>query len=190
MDSRDLLTAAAGHAADFLEGLPERRVGPAETDPAALRAALGGPLPEGPSDPRAVLDALVDGAGPGLMASQSPRFFGFVFGGSLPAALAADWVASAWDQNACMYVAAPAAAVAEEVVGGWLAELLGLPASASFAITTGCQMAHVTALAAARHQVLSQRGWDVRERSSQRFRLHSTPVVGVYDHELGGADAQ
>ena len=164
MDSRELLTAAAGHAADFLEGLPERRVGPAETDPAALRAALGGPLPDGPEDPRAVLDALVAGADAGLMASQSPRFFGFVFGGSLPAALAADWVASAWDQNAVLYVAAPAAAVAEEVVGGWLAELLGLPQTASFAITTGCQMAHATGLGAARHHVLEQAGWDVEAR--------------------------
>jgi glutamate/tyrosine decarboxylase-like PLP-dependent enzyme len=164
MHSRDLLTAAADHAATFLDGLPERRVGPAEIDPAALRAALGGPLPDGPDDPRAVLDALVAGAGPGLMASQSPRFFGFVFGGSLPAALAADWLASAWDQNAVLYVAAPAAAVAEEVVGGWLAELLGLPASASFAITTGCQMAHATGLAAARHHVLRQAGWDVEAR--------------------------
>jgi glutamate/tyrosine decarboxylase-like PLP-dependent enzyme len=162
--SRELLTAAADHAATFLDGVPERRVGPAEIDPAALRAALGGPLPDGPEDPRAVLDALVAAAGPGLMASQSPRFFGFVFGGSLPAALAADWVASAWDQNAVLYVAAPAAAVAEEVVGGWLAELLGLPASASFAITTGCQMAHATGLAAARHHVLRQAGWDVEAR--------------------------
>jgi glutamate/tyrosine decarboxylase-like PLP-dependent enzyme len=162
--SRELLTAAADHAATFLDGVPERRVGPAEIDPAALRAALGGPLRNGPEDPRAVLDALVAAAGPGLMASQSPRFFGFVFGGSLPAALAADWVASAWDQNAVLYVAAPAAAVAEEVVGGWLAELLGLPASASFAITTGCQMAHATGLAAARHHVLRRAGWDVEAR--------------------------
>jgi glutamate/tyrosine decarboxylase-like PLP-dependent enzyme len=164
MHSRDLLTAAAGHASDFLEGLPERRVGPAETDPDALRAALGGPLPDRPEDPRAVLDALVAGADPGVMASQSPRFFGFVFGGSLPAALAADWVASAWDQNAVLYVAAPAAAVAEEVVGGWLAELLGLPPTASFAITTGCQMAHATGLGAARNHVLEQAGWDVEAR--------------------------
>ena len=111
-----------------------------------------------------MLDALVAGAGPGLMASQSPRFFGFVFGGALPAALAADWLASAWDQNAVLYVAAPAAAVAEEVVGGWLAELLGLPATASFAITTGCQMAHATGLAAARHHVLARAGWDVEAR--------------------------
>jgi glutamate/tyrosine decarboxylase-like PLP-dependent enzyme len=162
--SRELLTAAADHAATFLDGVPERRVGPAEIDPAALRAALGGPLRNEPEDPRAVLDALVAAAGPGLMASQSPRFFGFVFGGSLPAALAADWVASAWDQNAVLYVAAPAAAVAEEVVGGWLAELLGLPASASFAITTGCQMAHATGLAAARHHVLRRAGWDVEAR--------------------------
>jgi glutamate/tyrosine decarboxylase-like PLP-dependent enzyme len=162
--SHALLTAAADHAAAYLDGLPERRVGPAETDPAALRAALGGPLPEAPSDPRAVLDALVAGAGPGLMASQSPRFFGFVFGGALPAALAADWLASAWDQNAVLYVAAPAAAVAEEVVGGWLAELLGVPATASFAITTGCQMAHATGLAAARHHVLARAGWDVEAR--------------------------
>ena len=164
MHTHDLLTAAADHAAAYLDDLPDRRVGPAETDPDALRAALGGPLPEAPSDPRAVLDALVAGAAPGLMASQSPRFFGFVFGGALPAALAADWLASAWDQNACLYVAAPAAAVAEEVVGGWLAELLGVPASASFAITTGCQMAHATGLAAARHHVLARVGWDVEAR--------------------------
>jgi glutamate/tyrosine decarboxylase-like PLP-dependent enzyme len=159
--SRELLIAAVDHAAVFLEDMPERRVGPSETDPQALLAALGGPLPDGPEDARAVLDALVDGAGPGVMASQSPRFFGFVFGGALPAALAADWIASAWDQNACLYVASPAAAVAEEVVGGWLAELLALPASASFAITTGCQMAHATCLAAARHHVLAREGWDV-----------------------------
>jgi glutamate/tyrosine decarboxylase-like PLP-dependent enzyme len=164
MHPRDLLAAAADHATDFLDNLPERRVGPAETDPQALRAALGGPLPDEPSDPLAVLEDLVDSAGPGLMASQSPRFFGFVMGGTLPAALAADWVASAWDQNACLYTASPAAAIAEEVVGGWLADLLGLPADASFAITTGCQMAHATCLGAARHQVLAEVGWDVEAR--------------------------
>ena len=164
MQSSDVRAAAADHAAAFLHGLPDRPVGPAQTDPAALGDALGGPLPEGPEDPRAVLDALVAGAEPGIMASQSSRFFGFVFGGALPAALAADWVVSAWDQNAFSYVSSPAAAVAEDVVRGWLAELLGLPGHASFAITTGCQMAHATCLAAARHHVLEQVGWDVEAR--------------------------
>jgi glutamate/tyrosine decarboxylase-like PLP-dependent enzyme len=164
MHSRALLHAAADHAADFLETLPDRRVGPATSDPDALREALGGPLPEGPGDARAVLDALVAAAGPGLMASQSPRFFGFVFGGALPAALAADWVASAWDQNAVLYVAAPAAAIAEDVARGWLADLLGLPGDVSLALTSGCQMAHATCLAAARHAVLERAGWDVEAR--------------------------
>jgi glutamate/tyrosine decarboxylase-like PLP-dependent enzyme len=164
MHSRDLLAAAADHATDYLATLPGRRVGPLQTDPEPLRAALGGPLPDGPQDPRGVLDDLVVAAEPGLMASQSPRFFGFVMGGALPAALAADWLASAWDQNACLYIASPAAAIAEEVVGEWLAELLGLPVDASFAITTGCQMAHATCLAAARHHVLAEVGWDVEAR--------------------------
>ncbi len=160
MDRTALLHDAADRAAAFLEGLPEAPVGPRETDPDALRAALGGPLPVGGDDPAAVLGALAAAAEPGLMRSQSPRFFGFVIGGATPAALAADWLASAWDQNACLYVAAPAAAIAEEVVGGWLAGLLGLPEDASFTLTTGCQMAHVTCLAAARHAVLARAGWD------------------------------
>jgi glutamate/tyrosine decarboxylase-like PLP-dependent enzyme len=164
MHSRDLLAAAADHAAAYLEGLPERRVGPAVTDSTVLREALGRRLPDAPQDPRTVLDELVEAAEPGLMASQSPRFFGFVFGGSLPAALAADWVASAWDQNACLYTAAPAASIAEQVVGEWVAELLGLPAGVSFGITTGCQLAHATCLAAARHHVLAEVGWDVEAR--------------------------
>ena len=187
MHSRELLTAAADHAVDFLEGVPERHVGPVETDPDALRAALGGPLPEGPQDPREVLDDLVDAAGPGLMTSQSPRFFGFVVGGSLPAALAADWMTSAWDQNAALYLASPAAAVAEEVVGGWLAELLDLPADASFAITTGCQMAHATCLAAARHHVLAQVGWDVEARGLAGSPPIRLLVNGDFHMTLGRA---
>jgi glutamate/tyrosine decarboxylase-like PLP-dependent enzyme len=187
MLSRELLDAAADHAADFLDGVPERHVGPVETDPDALRAALGGPLPEGPQEPRVVLDELVDAAGPGIMASQSPRFFGFVMGGSLPAALAADWLTSAWDQNACLYVASPASAVAEEVVGGWLAELLDLPADASFAITTGCQMAHATCLAAARNHVLAQVGWDVEARGLAGAPPIRLLVNGDFHMTLGRA---
>jgi glutamate/tyrosine decarboxylase-like PLP-dependent enzyme len=95
------------------------------------------------------------------MATPGGRFFGFVIGGSLPAALAADWLASAWDQNAGLYAAAPAASVVEEVCGVWLIELLGLPEDASFGLVTGCQMANFTALAAARHSVLEAIGWDV-----------------------------
>jgi glutamate/tyrosine decarboxylase-like PLP-dependent enzyme len=174
MDARELLRAAADHAADFLATLPEAPVEAEVLDVDELRAALGGPLGEAPVDPRTVLDDLVAAASPGIVRSQSPRYFGFVVGGALPAALAADVVAGGWDQNAGGYVLSPAAAVAEEVAGGWLAELLGLPVGASFGLTTGCQMAHVTCLAAARHAVLAGVGWDVEAGGLQgapRVRL-------------------
>jgi glutamate/tyrosine decarboxylase-like PLP-dependent enzyme len=98
------------------------------------------------------------------VATGSPRYFGFVIGGALPAALGADWLASAWDQNAGLYAAGPPAAVVEEVAGRWVLDLLALPATASFGFVTGCQMAHVTALAAARNDVLARAGWDVERR--------------------------
>src|SRR5213078_1357503 len=129
------LRRAAELAEEHLAGLAERRVG-ASISYEDVVAALDEPLPEVGSDPVAVIEHLATVAGPATVASPGPRYFGFVTGGALPAALAADWLASAWDQNACLYVAAPAAAVAEEVVGGWLAGLLGVPATASFAITT------------------------------------------------------
>ena len=132
MHSRDLLTAAAGHAADFLETLPDGRVEAEVLDAAELRARLAVPFPDAPTDPRTVLDELVDAATPGLVRSQSPRYFGYVIGGTLPAALAADVVVAGWDQNAGGYSVSPAASVVEEVAGGWLLELLGLPAGASF----------------------------------------------------------
>lgn len=154
------LQGAAEHAAAFLRGAAKRPVG-VRTDRAALHAALGGPLPEHPSDAREVLDTLAAGADPGLLATQSPRFFGFVMGGSQPIALAADWLTSAWDQNAGMYTPAPAAAVVERVVAGWILELLGLPAESSVGLVTGGQMATWTCLAAARHQALADVGWDV-----------------------------
>jgi glutamate/tyrosine decarboxylase-like PLP-dependent enzyme len=160
MSSRDLLAAAARHAADFLDTLPEARVDADTRDRDALRDALALALGEGPVDARVVLDDLVAGASPGIVRSPSPRYFGFVIGGTLPAALAAEMVAAGWDQNAAGYIVSPAASVVEEVAGGWLAELLGLPATASFGLTTGCQMAHVTCLAAARHAVLARAGWD------------------------------
>ncbi|MBN1528229.1 MAG: aspartate aminotransferase family protein [Thermoleophilaceae bacterium] len=157
---RELLDAAAGHAAAYLESLPERRVG-APRGVEDTKAALGAELPGGPVDPRRVLDELVAEADPGITAMGSPRYFGFVIGGAYPAAIAADWMASAWDQNSGLASPTPSVAAIEEITGAWLLDLLGLPAGASFALVTGCQMAHVTALAAARHRLLAGAGWDV-----------------------------
>ena len=173
MHERELFRQAADYAADFVETLETRPI-PAAADVEELTASLGGPLPDGPTDPRAVIASLVERVEPGLCATPSGRFFGFVIGGGVPAAVAADMLASAWDQNAGLYVAGPAAAVVEEVCRGWLAELLGLPPHVSVAFVTGAQMAHVTALAAARHRVLEQAGWDVPQQG-----LAGAPAIRV-----------
>ena len=149
-DDARLLSRTASIATDYLASLATRPVG-RPVDLAALRTAMGGPLPEDPTDPLTVVEDLAAAADPGLVASAGPRYFGFVVGGSLPAALAADWLTSAWDQNAGLYVLSPAAAVAEEVAAAWLVELLGLPAGTSVGFVTGATMANFTALAAARH---------------------------------------
>ncbi len=163
MTIRPLLNQTADLAADYLEALPERPAGwLADVDD--LRSRLSGPLPEAPADPHDVIADLAAGVQPGLVASPGGRYFGFVIGGTTPAALAADWLTSVWDQNAGLYVCGPSSAVVEEVAGVWLAELLGLPAGVGFGLVTGCQMAHVTALAAARHSVFAHAGWDVGER--------------------------
>ena len=159
-DTRDLLRRTAEIAADYLKSLGERPVFPRVT-PEQLREALGGPLPEEPLDPEQVLNDLAAGAEPGVVAMGSGRYFGFVIGGALPAALAADWLTTAWDQNAGLYVGGPSASVVEQVTREWLVELLGLPAEASIGFVTGTQMAHVTGLAAARFHVLDAIGWDV-----------------------------
>jgi glutamate/tyrosine decarboxylase-like PLP-dependent enzyme len=178
MTTRALLDQTAGLAASYLEALPDRPVGwLADVD--ELRSRLGGPLPESPTEPREVIAELAAGAEPGLVASPGGRYFGFVIGGTTPAALAADWLTSAWDQNAGLYVCCPASAVVEEVAGAWLAELLGMPAGVGFGLVTGCQMAHVTALAAARHGVLARVGWDVGRQG-----LIGAPAVRV----LAGAE--
>lgn len=154
------LGQAYQRALAYLSALPDRPVGSGASLP-ELRAALGGPLPEHPADPAEVISELAEAADPGLVASPSGRFFGFVIGGATPASLGADWLAAAWDQNAGLYAAGPAAAVVEDVAGGWLAELLGLPAGAAVGFVTGGQMANLTGLAAARHEVLRRAGWDV-----------------------------
>ena len=159
-DWKGPLGEAFEQALTYLEGLPERPVG-ARAGLEELRTALGGPVPEQPVEAREVVRALATAAEPGLVASPSGRFFGFVIGGAMPAALAADWLTAAWDQNAGLHVAGPAAGVVEEVAGRWLAELLGLPTQVSVGFVTGGQMANFTALAAARHEVLGRAGHDV-----------------------------
>jgi glutamate/tyrosine decarboxylase-like PLP-dependent enzyme len=159
-DRRALLHHTADLAADFLERLPAGPVKP-ETDLAALREALGGPLPGSPSSPEATIAAFGRDAQPGLVGSAGPRYFGFVVGGGVPAALAADWLTSAWDQNAGLYALSPAAAVAEEVAAAWLLDIFGLPPDSSVGFTTGATMASFTALAAGRHRVLERAGWNI-----------------------------
>jgi glutamate/tyrosine decarboxylase-like PLP-dependent enzyme len=159
-DARAVLQRAAELAADYVETLGERPVFPDAT-PEQLREALGGPLPEEPLPAEQVVEELVAGAEPGVVAIGSGRYFGFVIGGGLPAALAADWLTSTWDQNAGLYVAGPSASIVEQVTRDWLLELLGLPGEASIGFVTGTQLAHVTGLAAARWHVLDDAGWDV-----------------------------
>ena len=160
----DLLQRAAALSIDFLESVGDRPVGPPMTAD-GLRAAISAPhgeaLGSAGEEPHAILESLARAADPGLVASAGPRYFGFVVGGSLPAALAADWLTSAWDQNGFSYVASPAASVIEETAARWLLDLFGLPADASTGFTTGATVANVVGLAAARHAVLAQAQWDV-----------------------------
>ena len=157
---RAALDAAYAAAARYLEGLHARPVG-AAADAAAMRTALAGPLPEQGEPAARIVEELARKADPGIVASGGPRFFGFVIGGSVPAALAADWLTTAWDQNAGLFVLSPAAAIVEETVLGWLRELFGLPEGTGMGFVTGGQMANTTCLAAARQAVLARAGWDV-----------------------------
>jgi glutamate/tyrosine decarboxylase-like PLP-dependent enzyme len=159
----NVLDRAAAHAATFLDSLSSRPIAATATI-AELQSRLVKPLPEAGLSAEAVIDELVRDAEGGLMGSGSGRFFGWVIGGTLPVALAADWLTSAWDQNAASNLTAPAEAVVEQVCGDWAKEMFGLPTSASFAFVTGCQMAHTTALASARHKLLRDRGWDVEAK--------------------------
>ena len=154
------LAAAVRHSTAWLGSLPDRRVGPvaAAHD---LAEAFGGPLPRGGMPAEEVVDLLAATAEPGLMAMPSGRFFGWVIGGSLPAALASDWLVSAWDQNAGLRYATPAMAAIEEAAGSWLLELLGLPEGSDVGFVTGATMANFTGMAAARWRLLSDAGWDL-----------------------------
>jgi glutamate/tyrosine decarboxylase-like PLP-dependent enzyme len=160
---RACLEAAFLQSIDHLENLDRRPVA-ATASLDTLRKRLSKTLADGGTAPDQVIKELVEDVDGGIVGSASGRYFAGVIGGALPAALAADWLASAWDQNAVLYATGPAAAIAEEAIGVWLKEIFGLPEGASFALVTGCQMAHATCLAAARHALLRKRGWDVEQR--------------------------
>ncbi len=177
---RRLLGAAADRAADYLEGLPARPVGPMPGAAERLAGALEGPLPEGPASPEDVLAFLDDYGSPATVASAGGRYFGFVTGGALPATVAAQVLAAAWDQNSFSTVSSPAVACLESAALRWLKEALGLPMGAEGALCTGATMANFTCLAAARNQVLAAQGWDV-----DRDGLFGAPPVTV----LAGAEA-
>src|SRR5262249_54698609 len=149
----NVLEIAAAQAARYLEDLPSRPIA-ATASIAELRRRLGKPVPQTGMAAEAVIEELVRDTDGGLLGSGSGRFFGWVIGGALPVAVAADWLTSAWDQNGASNLTSPAGAVVEEVCGQWAKALFGIPDSASFAFVTGCQMAHTTALAAARHRLL------------------------------------
>ncbi len=157
----------------FLDSLDERHVG-ATADAAAVRERLQGTLPDAGMDPTAVVEELAAAVDPGLVASAGPRYFGFVIGGALPAAAAADWLTGAWQQNGALHALSPAAAAAEEVAGGWMLELLGLPRDASVGLPTGAGLGNAVGLAAGRRAVLAREGWDVEAKG-----LSGAPPITV-----------
>jgi glutamate/tyrosine decarboxylase-like PLP-dependent enzyme len=178
---RSGLHSVADYASDFADSLATRPAGSA-VGSAALRRDLDQPCPEHGTPAEIVIQELVRGVAPGLVASGSPRYFGFVMSGTTPASLMADWLTSAWDQNAQVEAASPAAAAIEAIVARWVLELLGLPAQASVGLVTGGQMANFTALAAARHTVLERAGWDC-----DRYGLFGAPAPVVLMSEAAHA---
>lgn len=179
-DTRHLLEDAARRAADYLEGLDQRSVGAVEGAAERLAVALDTPLPDGPGDEMDVLGFLDGYGSPATVASAGGRYFGFVTGGAIPATLAANILAGAWDQNCFSSVSSPAVAMFEETALRWVKEALGLPPSAEGALVTGGTMAHFTCLAAARNRVLNQAGWDVDAKG-----LFGAPEITV----IVGAEA-
>jgi glutamate/tyrosine decarboxylase-like PLP-dependent enzyme len=162
---KELLAEAAVRAAKYLDQIDDRPVAPRAESVARLEA-LGGPLPQIPSDPAQVLALLDDIGSPATVATTGGRYFGFVIGGTLPAALAANWLAGAWDQNAAMQVMSPVAAKLEEIVQGWVLDMLGLPPTSGVGFVTGTTMANFSGLAAARSALLQRSGWNVEEEGT------------------------
>jgi len=180
MDARErAMRRAAELGFAYLDSLPDRHVG-ARAEASALLESLPSAMPEHGLDPSEVIDEVAERFDPGIVAVTGPRYFGFVIGGALPAAAAADWLTGAWGQNAALHALSPAAAAAEEVAGRWMLDLLGLPATASIGLPTGAGLGNAVGLAAGRHAVLARAGWDVEARG-----LYSAPEIGV----VIGADA-
>ncbi|HKW47883.1 MAG TPA: aminotransferase class V-fold PLP-dependent enzyme [Gemmatimonadaceae bacterium] len=177
---RAALDRAVAHAKSYLGSLDTAPVS-ATASLQELRTRFARPLTDDGVAAERVIDDLAKDVDGGLIGNAGGRFFAWVIGGSLPAALAADWLTSTWDQNAGIYACSPAAGVVEEVAGSYLKELLGLPARASFAFVTGTQMAHVISLAAARHALLARRGWNVEERGLTRAP-ETRIIVGAERH--------
>jgi glutamate/tyrosine decarboxylase-like PLP-dependent enzyme len=173
MDEREAaLRRAAEIGFDYLSKLPERAVG-ARADATTIASRLGD-LADAGMDPTRVIEELATAVDPGLVGSLGPRYFGFVIGGQLPAAAAADWLTTAWGQNAVVHAASSAGAAVEQVAGRWMLDLLGLPADASFGLPTGAGLGNTVGLAAARHAVLARHGWDVEARG-----LYNAPEITV-----------
>jgi glutamate/tyrosine decarboxylase-like PLP-dependent enzyme len=173
-DVRGLLHRTSDLAADWLAEVDERRVSP-DLPPDEIRARFDATLPEDGEPALEVVETLARAADPGLVATPGPRYFGFVIGGSMPAALGADWLTSAWDQNAGLYVMSPAASIVEDIAARWVLELTGLPPGAGVGFTTGATLANFTGLAAARSFVLDRAGWDVEARG-----LIGAPPVRIF----------
>jgi glutamate/tyrosine decarboxylase-like PLP-dependent enzyme len=177
-----LLDRTAEHAQKYLDSLATRKVRESATRN-ELVAMLGGPLPEHGDDPTATIDRLAAAGEVGTVACSGPRYFGFVIGGSVPAAQAADWLTTTYDQNAGLYVISPLNSVAEDVAAEWMLDVLGLPKTASVGYVTGCQAANMTGLAAARNEMLHRAGWDVEQDGLQGARVpHINVVVGDEAH--------
>ena len=174
---RATLERATCYALDYLDRLQELPVR-GGADHVSLRQRLAVTLTNQGFPACQVIEDLIRDAEPGIVSSAGGRFFAWVIGGALPSALAADWLTSTWDQNAALYSCGPAAAIVEEVAGDWLKQLLGLPPQSSIAFVSGCQMAHVTCLAAARHSLLAKRGWNVEERG-----LFGAPAIRIVSSE-------
>ncbi len=170
---KPLLTSTTERVTRYLAALPDRRVAPS---PEAVRALakLGGPLSQHPADPNEILTLLDEIGSPATVASAGPRYFGFVTGGALPAALAANWLAGAWDQNAGLEVMSPVSAAVEQIALAWLVDILGFPAEAAAGFVTGATRANFAGLAAARHALLARQGWDVEEQG-----LYGAPEIRV-----------